>query len=87
VAVRDHGAGFEPEAVDRMFDKFVRGRSDAVTGTGLGLYISRQIVEAHGGTISAMSRVGEGAEFVFTLPLRPTGDPRQPAVGAEPAAG
>jgi signal transduction histidine kinase len=87
VAVRDHGSGFEPEAIDRMFEKFVRGRSDAVTGTGLGLYISRQIVEAHGGTISAVSRPGEGAEFVFTLPLRPAGDPHRAPTEAEPAAG
>lgn len=71
VRVRDHGAGFEPEAVDRLFEKFVRGRHDTVTGTGLGLYIARQIVEAHGGQISATSRPGEGAEFRFTLPLHP----------------
>ena len=47
VSVSDRGPGIAPEAQERIFDKFVRGRTDAVSGTGLGLYISRQIVEAH----------------------------------------
>ena len=69
VAVIDHGAGIEQESIERIFDKFVRGRDEGVTGTGLGLYISRQIVDAHGGRIWAESE-GAGATFRFTLPVR-----------------
>lgn len=69
VAVSDRGPGIDDAASDRIFDKFVRGRSDSVGGTGLGLYISRQIVEAHGGLIWVDSASGEGATFRFTVPL------------------
>lgn len=71
VAVSDHGPGIEEAARERIFEKFVRGRSDSVGGTGLGLFISRQIVEAHGGRIWVDSTPGEGATFRFTLPLDP----------------
>ena len=67
VEVRDHGPGLSPGELGRVFDKFVRGRTSTVNGTGLGLYISRQIVEAHGGTIQAETR-GDGATFSFDLP-------------------
>jgi signal transduction histidine kinase len=73
VTVRDRGAGIPDEALERIFDKFVRGRGESVTGTGLGLYISRQIVSAHGGRIWAESE-GGGATFHVVLPLV-TGDP------------
>jgi signal transduction histidine kinase len=69
VAVIDHGAGIEEESLERIFDKFVRGRDEGVTGTGLGLYISRQILDAHGGSIWAESE-GGGATFRFSLPVR-----------------
>jgi signal transduction histidine kinase len=69
VAVTDRGPGIAPEAQERIFDKFVRGRTDAVSGTGLGLYISRQIVEAHGGRIWVDSAAGQGATIRFTIPL------------------
>lgn len=69
VTIRDHGPGITDEARDRIFAKFVRGRGESVTGTGLGLYISRQIVEAHGGRIWVDSEPGKGAAFRFTLPL------------------
>jgi signal transduction histidine kinase len=70
VTVRDHGAGITEAALERIFDKFVRERGDAVSGTGLGLYISRQVVEAHGGRIWAESEPGSGATFRVRLPLR-----------------
>ncbi|HVF19889.1 MAG TPA: sensor histidine kinase [Mycobacteriales bacterium] len=70
VEVRDHGPGLSPNELGRVFEKFVRGRTSTVSGTGLGLYISRQIVEAHGGTIYAETR-GDGATFSFDLPLAP----------------
>jgi signal transduction histidine kinase/type II secretory pathway pseudopilin PulG len=70
VSVRDHGAGIAPESLERIFDKFVRERGDTVSGTGLGLYISRQILDAHGGRIWAESEEGEGATFHLTIPLK-----------------
>jgi signal transduction histidine kinase/type II secretory pathway pseudopilin PulG len=69
VSVSDHGAGIAEESLERIFDKFVRGRGESVSGTGLGLYISRQIIDAHGGRVWAESPPGEGAVFRFVLPL------------------
>jgi signal transduction histidine kinase len=69
VSVADQGPGLAPELVDRIFDKFVRGQEAGVTGTGLGLYISRQIVRAHGGDIRAEAGPEGGARFVFELPV------------------
>jgi signal transduction histidine kinase len=70
ISVRDRGAGLASDERDRIFDKFTRGRVGIGRGSGLGLYISRHIVEAHGGTISASSTSGEaGARFTFTIPL------------------
>jgi signal transduction histidine kinase len=69
IVVEDHGAGIDPDQLERIFDKFVRGREGTVTGTGLGLYISRRIVDAHEGRIWAESRVGESTRFVVELPL------------------
>ncbi len=68
ITVEDHGAGIDPDQVERIFDKFVRGRSGTVSGTGLGLYICRRIVTAHGGRIWAESRPGEPTRFVVELP-------------------
>jgi signal transduction histidine kinase len=70
VRVHDHGAGIAPESLERIFEKFVRERGDTVTGTGLGLYISRQILDAHGGQIWAESQPGEGATFALRIPVR-----------------
>ena len=70
VAVRDHGAGFPPGEEARVFDKFHQARPEsAQSGFGLGLAISKAIVEAHGGSIVADNAPGGGAEFRFTLPL------------------
>ena len=68
VSVLDHGAGIVEESLERIFDKFVRDRGDAVSGTGLGLYIARQVMEAHGGRIWAESEPGRGATFHIALP-------------------
>ena len=71
VTVRDRGAGIAADEREKIFDKFTRGRVGIGRGSGLGLYISRHIVEAHGGTISASSTTGEsGARFTFTVPLQ-----------------
>ena len=74
VAVSDRGPGIPEESLERIFDKFVRGRGDTVTGTGLGLYISRQIVNAHDGRIWAESEAGKGATFRFVVPSRAPGE-------------
>ena len=70
VVVRDHGPGFPPGEETRVFEKFHQARPEsAQSGFGLGLAISKAIVEAHGGTITAENASGGGAEFRFTLPL------------------
>lgn len=65
VAVRDHGAGIDADAFERIFEPFVTTR---VRGTGLGLAVSRRIVELHGGTIVAENHPGGGAVFTIRLP-------------------
>lgn len=71
-AVADSGPGMPPEQLALIFDRFwqVADKSSR-SGLGLGLYISKCIVEAHGGKIWAESRVGEGSTFYFTLPADP----------------
>jgi signal transduction histidine kinase len=66
VRVRDNGCGIGPEKLDRIFNPFFTTKEK---GTGLGMAISRKIVEAHQGRIDAASEVGRGTEFVVTLPL------------------
>ncbi len=68
ISVSDHGAGIDADQLERIFDKFVRTREGTVTGTGLGLYISRRIVDAHGGRIWAQSTPGGATTFVVELP-------------------
>jgi signal transduction histidine kinase len=67
VSVQDTGSGIAPELLPRIFDRFVKG--GASSGTGLGLAIARQLVEAHGGTISAESAPGQGTTIRFDLPI------------------
>jgi len=72
VVVADTGVGIAPGDLARLFDKYGQARSRATrgeTGTGLGLYIARQLVEMHGGTIDVQSEVGKGSTFSFTLPV------------------
>ncbi|WP_434346367.1 ATP-binding protein [Myxococcus virescens] len=71
LAIRDGGIGIGVEAQQRLFRRFQRVHADGQhPGTGLGLYIVRQLVEAHGGTIHVQSRTGEGSEFTIELPRR-----------------
>jgi two-component system sensor histidine kinase VicK len=67
VSVRDNGQGIDPEIYPRLFTKFA---TNSVVGTGLGLYISKNIIEAHGGRIWAENNLdGKGATFSFVLPI------------------
>lgn len=69
ISVRDHGIGISGEDQKRIFERFERAVSDrSYSGIGLGLWISRQIVEAHGGRIGVESTPGEGATFEVVLP-------------------
>jgi PAS domain S-box-containing protein len=69
VVVEDRGPGIPPEDQERIFRRFERAASTRpVSGLGLGLYISRQIAEAHGGTLTVQSAPGEGARFALELP-------------------
>jgi len=71
VSVADRGAGIDPFEQEMIFDKFYRGQGqrERISGTGMGLPISRAIVAAHGGAISVTSQIGHGSVFTFTLPL------------------
>ena len=72
VEVVDHGLGIPPEQVGKLFQKFARVRTEdhlKISGTGLGLYISRLIVEGHGGQIWVESEVGKGSTFGLALPI------------------
>lgn len=78
IAVTDTGPGIPDEILPKLFTKF--GTKDVVesskNGTGLGLYICKGIVEAHGGTIKGSNVSGGGAMFRFTLPLKSGGSCR-----------
>ena len=69
VAVSDTGEGIPASDLPKVFKKFFRRDVGKPTGTGLGLWISRGLVEAHGGTLQATSELGKGSVFRFTLPL------------------
>ncbi len=72
LVVRDHGIGIDPADQRQIFERFERAVSSRnYGGLGLGLYIVKRIVEAHGGTIRVDSKPGEGAEFIVELPQRP----------------
>jgi signal transduction histidine kinase len=71
VSVADTGPGIPADALPRIFERFYRvpGTEGQAVGSGLGLTITRKIVEAHGGEITVSSEEGEGTMFTFTLPL------------------
>jgi signal transduction histidine kinase len=71
LSVSDTGVGIAPEDVERLFDKYEQARSRATRGekgTGLGLYITKQLVELHDSEINVTSKIGKGSTFSFTLP-------------------
>lgn len=72
ISIRDTGIGIDVKHIDRIFDRFYRvdkGRSRGMGGTGLGLSIVKHIVDLYGGNIDVRSVLGEGTEFVITLPV------------------
>ena len=73
VAVRDFGIGIPAGELSRIFDRFSRAsnaRKMRISGTGFGLYLTKQLVQLHGGTIAVESEEGEGSTFTVTLPRR-----------------
>ena len=67
IEVTDDGPGIPPDQLEQVFERFPKGADS--NGSGLGLTISRDLVVAHGGTISVTSDVGSGATFTVTVPL------------------
>lgn len=67
-SMRDHGCGIAPQEKEKLFHRFVQGRGRRGR-SGLGLYLCRQIIEAHGGSIGVQSSLGKGSIFWFTLPV------------------
>jgi signal transduction histidine kinase len=74
IVVRDEGLGIDVTDQSLIFEKFYRADANmtrGVSGSGLGLYITRALVDRMGGTISVESQLGEGSAFVVRLPLAP----------------
>ena len=69
IAVRDSGSGISREHLPHIFERFYRIEEDGFLGAGIGLYLCREIIERHNGTIMAESRVGRGSCFKIRLPL------------------
>jgi signal transduction histidine kinase len=90
VAVSDRGEGIGPEEQGRLFQRFRRaggeGRGRRIGGTGIGLFVCKALVEAHGGRIWVDSQVGEGSTFRFTVPVYQGQDRREAADGDPPGA-
>jgi signal transduction histidine kinase len=74
VSIEDHGIGMPGNVVSNLFQKFYRSHRsrETVAGTGIGLYISKGIIESHGGTIAVRSEEGKGSTFIASLPIYST---------------
>lgn len=70
IQVIDHGIGIAPDHLPLLFERFYREGATGAGGLGLGLHITRMLVEAHGGSITADTELGRGSVFTVTLPLR-----------------
>jgi signal transduction histidine kinase len=70
VSIADRGIGVHPEDISHLFERFYRAKgARKAEGLGLGLFITRLLVEAHGGRLWVESELGKGSVFYFTLPL------------------
>ena len=69
IRVKDTGRGISEDKLHNIFEPFHQGSEDEVSGVGLGLSISKRLIELHGGVISVQSRLGKGSIFGFTLPV------------------
>jgi signal transduction histidine kinase len=72
VAVKDHGIGIPKEAIGKIWERFYKtdlSRGKDKKGTGIGLSIVKEIIQAHGENINVISTEGVGTEFIFTLPF------------------
>lgn len=71
LTVRDNGSGMTQQALDNLFTRYYRGASTEANaeGSGLGMAIARQIIEAHGGLVTAQSALGKGTEIVLRVPI------------------
>jgi signal transduction histidine kinase len=69
VSIKDEGPGISVEEQSRIFEKYVKSKSESAKGTGLGLAIAKEFVEVQGGVIGVESKPGKGSTFYFTLPI------------------
>jgi signal transduction histidine kinase len=86
-SVEDQGPGILKEDFPRLFDRYWQAQDTASKGTGLGLFICKSIIQAHGGRIEVRSRIGKGSTFCFSLPQsEPQSEPqsRTDALNARP---
>jgi signal transduction histidine kinase len=74
LSVQDSGPGFAPELADKMFETFYTTKPD---GMGIGLTVSRSIIEAHRGRLWAMANDGPGAIFAFSIPCERGSNPQE----------
>ena len=81
VTVRDHGIGIPAKDIDQVFERYYRGSNvSGIVGTGVGLYLAKMVVEAHGGEIAVESHEGEGSKFAVRLPVTPGLKSESPAM-------
>ena len=72
VTVADQGIGIPEPECERVFERYYRGsNANGITGTGVGLYFVKMVVELHGGSVEVESRDGQGSRFTVSLPMRP----------------
>jgi two-component system sensor histidine kinase BaeS len=82
ITVVDTGPGISAEDLPHVFDRFFRGQGVRASGSGIGLTVVRELVEAHGGSVAVSSEVGAGATFAVRLPAassRPRGEFTSPS--------
>jgi signal transduction histidine kinase len=84
LTVKDTGVGFEPQGPERLFDAFYSTKDD---GMGIGLSVSRSIIESHGGRLWAEPNEGPGATFLFSIPRQTTSAGDESTIWTRPTRG